>query len=182
MTLMKPVFARSRPMVTGASWLLATPTRDTSAVAVTSVHRILTSPPDRLESGLASVVPPTSGILPPTEAAGHRHDASIARFRVDRHGPHRQREPVLTDDAGRATHQVRAGHQLENRQGPGPHDPAVAAASGGSSDRMMNRRTFLCWLTLGGLASPRAAGAQPAGKMYRIAILANEPSPAIGGL
>jgi len=47
---------------------------------------------------------------------------------------------------------------------------------------MMNRRTFLCWLTLGGLASPRAAGAQPAGKMYRIAILANEPSPAIGGL
>jgi putative ABC transport system substrate-binding protein len=46
---------------------------------------------------------------------------------------------------------------------------------------MMHRRAFLTTaFTL--LAAPRAAGAQPAGKMYRITILANEPSSAIDGL
>src|SRR5262245_61549106 len=36
---------------------------------------------------------------------------------------------------------------------------------------MMHRRTFLCGLTLGGLASRHAAEAQPAGKVYRIGLL-----------
>ena len=35
----------------------------------------------------------------------------------------------------------------------------------------MNRRTFLCWLTLGALAAPLAAQSQPAGKVYRIGFL-----------
>ena len=35
----------------------------------------------------------------------------------------------------------------------------------------MNRRTFLCGLTLGTLAAPLAAGAQQAGKVYRIGFL-----------
>ena len=39
--------------------------------------------------------------------------------------------------------QVRAGHQPQDRQGPRPDDPAVAAAAGGSGDRVMDRRAFL---------------------------------------
>jgi hypothetical protein len=35
----------------------------------------------------------------------------------------------------------------------------------------MNRRTFLCGLTLGTLAAPLAVGAQQAGKVYRIGYL-----------
>src|SRR5262245_38009993 len=38
---------------------------------------------------------------------------------------------------------------------------------------MIDRRTFLCGLTLGTLATPLAAQAQQAGKVYRIAYLAN---------
>src|SRR6266404_8871426 len=37
---------------------------------------------------------------------------------------------------GRATHQVRPGHQPQDRQGPRPDDPAVAPAAGGSGDRV----------------------------------------------
>ena len=37
----------------------------------------------------------------------------------------------------------------------------------------MNRRTFLCGLTLGMLSAPLAAEAQPTGKVYRIAYLGN---------
>src|SRR5213078_1649034 len=36
---------------------------------------------------------------------------------------------------------------------------------------MMTRRTFLCGLTLGVLSAPHAAGAQQAGKVYRIGTL-----------
>src|SRR5262249_2763205 len=39
----------------------------------------------------------------------------------------------------------------------------------------MNRRTFLCGVRLGGLASPHAAEAQPAGKVYRIGLLGLAP-------
>jgi len=39
----------------------------------------------------------------------------------------------------------------------------------------MNRRTFLCGLTLGSLAMPLMAEAQQAGKIYRIGILGNVP-------
>ena len=37
----------------------------------------------------------------------------------------------------RAAHQVRAGHQPQDREGARPHDPAVAAGAGGSGDRSM---------------------------------------------
>jgi putative tryptophan/tyrosine transport system substrate-binding protein len=40
----------------------------------------------------------------------------------------------------------------------------------------MNRRTFLCGLTFGMLAAPLAAGAQQAGKVYRVGILTNKAS------
>jgi putative ABC transport system substrate-binding protein len=38
---------------------------------------------------------------------------------------------------------------------------------------VINRRTFLCGLTLGTLAAPLAAGAQQSGRVLRIGILAN---------
>ena len=66
----------------------------------------------------------------------------------------------------RAAHEVRAGHQPQDRQGPRPDDPAVAPAAGGSGDRVMDRRTFLGALTGGLLAAPLAAEAQQAGKVY----------------
>jgi putative tryptophan/tyrosine transport system substrate-binding protein len=45
---------------------------------------------------------------------------------------------------------------------------------------MMNRRTFLCGLTLGTLAAPLAADAQHAGKVYLIGSLRQGPEPASG--
>src|SRR4029077_6100766 len=74
-----------------------------------------------------------------------------------------------------ATDQVRVGHQPQDRQGPRPDDPAVAPAAGGSGDRVMERRTFLTLATGGLLAAPLAAGAQPAGKVYRIGYISNSP-------
>jgi putative ABC transport system substrate-binding protein len=46
---------------------------------------------------------------------------------------------------------------------------------------MMNRRTFLCGLTLGTLAAPLAAEGQPAGKVYRIGVL-NAGRPEAGAM
>ena len=43
---------------------------------------------------------------------------------------------------------------------------------------MMNRRTFLCGLTLGTLSAPLAAGAQQAGKIPRIGVLVTGGAPA----
>jgi putative ABC transport system substrate-binding protein len=40
----------------------------------------------------------------------------------------------------------------------------------------MNRRTFLCGLTLGTLALPLAAEAQQAGKVYRVGFLWDNPA------
>ena len=40
----------------------------------------------------------------------------------------------------------------------------------------MNRRKFLCGLTLGALAAPLAVEAQPAGKMYAVGILGEKAS------
>jgi len=40
---------------------------------------------------------------------------------------------------------------------------------------MMNRRTFLRGLTLGAVAAPLAAEAQPAGKIWRIGTLTGQP-------
>jgi putative ABC transport system substrate-binding protein len=60
----------------------------------------------------------------------------------------------------RATHEVRAHHQPQDRQGPGAHDPAVAAGAGRSNNRMMRRRAFRpLALTL---IAPYGAKAQPA--------------------
>jgi len=42
---------------------------------------------------------------------------------------------------------------------------------------MMNRRAFLCGLTLGTLAAPFAVGAQQTAKMYRIGILSLRHGP-----
>ena len=42
-----------------------------------------------------------------------------------------------------SSRQVRAGDQPQDRQGPRPDDPAVAAAAGGSGDRVMDRRAFI---------------------------------------
>jgi hypothetical protein len=74
--------------------------------------------------------------------------------------------------ARRAAHQVRAGHQPQDRQGPRPHDPALAAGAGGSGHRMMDRRGFLLTSLVGVLAAPVAAEAQQAAKVSRIGYLA----------
>ena len=55
--------------------------------------------------------------------------------------------------ARRAADQVRAGHQPQDRQGPRPDDPAVAAGAGGSGDRVVDRRAFLG--TVAVASSPR---------------------------
>src|SRR6267143_1885139 len=50
----------------------------------------------------------------------------------------------------RAAHPIRAGHQPQNGEGTGPHDPAVAAAAGGSGHRVAAARTtpesFALWV------------------------------------
>jgi putative ABC transport system substrate-binding protein len=60
--------------------------------------------------------------------------------------------------AGTAADEIRAGHQSQNRQGARPHDPAVAAAAGGSGDPVVDRRV-VGTLTLALLAArkPRPA-------------------------
>src|SRR4029453_17057556 len=40
----------------------------------------------------------------------------------------------------RAAHEVRTCHQPQDRQGPRPHDTALAAGAGGSGDRVDTRR------------------------------------------
>src|SRR5262245_41072681 len=78
----------------------------------------------------------------------------------------------------RAGDQVRAGGQPQNRQGPRPHDPALAAAAGGSGDRIVDSRRFLLTSLAGALAAPLAAEAQQARRMPRIGVLATEfPRP-----
>ena len=52
-----------------------------------------------------------------------------------------------------------------------PADAGIAAAARGRRDSMMDRRVFIGGLTLGTLAVPRGAPAQPARKVYRIGIL-----------
>jgi putative ABC transport system substrate-binding protein len=52
-----------------------------------------------------------------------------------------------------------------------PHDPALAAGAGRSSDRVVDRRRFLLASLAGVLAAPLAGEGQPAGKVYRLGIL-----------
>src|SRR5262245_18918172 len=61
------------------------------------------------------------------------------------------------------------GHHRVHRLARGP------GAAGGSSHRM-NRRAFVCGLTLGTLAAPLAVRAQPAEKVWRIGVLHLIPS------
>src|SRR5216683_4805952 len=75
----------------------------------------------------------------------------------------------------RAAHQVRTGHQPQDRQGPRPDDPTVAPAAGGSGDRVMDRRTFLGTLAGGLLAAPLAAEAQGGYKPeFKMSVVVNE--------
>src|SRR5882762_3531488 len=78
----------------------------------------------------------------------------------------------------RAADDVRAGPQPQDRQGARPDAPPVAAPAGGSGDRVMDRRTFMCSVTLGLLAAPLAAEAQPApGKVYHVGLLSIGSDP-----
>jgi hypothetical protein len=58
----------------------------------------------------------------------------------------------------RASHEVRADHQPQDRQDPGPHDSAVAAGAGGSGHRIVDRRRLLLTSLAGAVAAPLAAG------------------------
>ena len=81
--------------------------------------------------------------------------------------------------ANRATHEVRAGHQPENRQGSRPDHTAVAAPAGGPGDRVMDRRAFFG--TLGLLAAPRAAEAQSDQAVRKIGVInTNAPNRSPG--
>ena len=57
-----------------------------------------------------------------------------------------------------AADQVRTGYQSQGRQGAGADDPAVCSPAGGPDHPMMNRRTFLCGLTLVTLPTELAEG------------------------
>jgi len=57
---------------------------------------------------------------------------------------------------------------------------SIADASGNQTARplmSLERRRFIAAIAGSVLAAPLAAGAQQAGKVYRIGVLANEPSP-----
>src|SRR6185369_6460864 len=63
----------------------------------------------------------------------------------------------------------------QDRQGAGPHHPAVAAAAGGSSHRMITRRRFVA--SCGAmLAAPLTTEAQQPVKVPRVGLLLT-PSP-----
>src|SRR5262249_20629575 len=74
-------------------------------------------------------------------------------------------------DSDRAPDAIRTHHQPQDRQGARPDDPAVPAWTGGSGDRIVERRTFMGLLAGGLLAAPLAAEAQSAKKVYRIGFL-----------
>jgi len=52
----------------------------------------------------------------------------------------------------------------------------MGATAGGSAHRMMNRRTFLCGLTLGTICRPLAPEAQQVGKVPRLGVLFGSPA------
>jgi hypothetical protein len=56
------------------------------------------------------------------------------------------------------------------RQGPRPHDPAGAAAAGGSGHRVVDRRRFLLTSVAGAVAVPLVAEARQAEKVYRLGV------------
>jgi GAF domain-containing protein len=52
------------------------------------------------------------------------------------HGSNTSSPRAVSRPPPRATHEVRARHQSQDRQGPRPHDPSVVAGAGGSGDRI----------------------------------------------
>ena len=71
----------------------------------------------------------------------------------------------------RAAHEVRVGHKPQDREGSRLDDPAVAAAAGGSDNRVMNRRAFIATLTGGLLSTPLGVEAQRTGTSRRLCFL-----------
>src|SRR5206468_714834 len=72
---------------------------------------------------------------------------------------------------GPAERPLESGDQPQDCEGARPDDPAVGAGAGGPGHRVIDRRVFLCGMTLGTLAAPLAVEAQPAGNVYRIGYL-----------
>src|SRR5258706_802620 len=94
----------------------------------------------------------------------------------DSQGRHARRPPR------RAGFEIRAGSQSQDRQGPWPDDPAVAPPTGGSGDRVVDRRAFIVAVTGALLAAPVAAEAQQTRKVPRVGVLGGqslETSPPI---
>src|SRR5262245_2427228 len=79
--------------------------------------------------------------------------------------------------ARRATDEVRAGHQPQDRQGAGSDDPAVTAYPGRRDHPVMDRRAFVTIVGGSILAAPLAAEAQQATKTPRIGVLATTSAP-----
>src|SRR5215470_20425548 len=63
--------------------------------------------------------------------------------------------------------EVRTRHQPQDRQDAWPHHPAVAAAAGGSGDRVMRRRAFVSG-ALALLTAPLVTEGQQAERVYRV--------------
>src|SRR5215813_3538683 len=95
----------------------------------------------------------------------------------------RRRRPPLVSSKGsgracarQATSRARTSSssiEPQGRQSPRRDDSSVSACPGRSGDRVMQRRAFIGVLTGRLLAAPLAAGAQQAGKVYRIGFLGN---------
>jgi ABC-type uncharacterized transport system substrate-binding protein len=75
--------------------------------------------------------------------------------------------------------QVRAGHQPQDGEGARADDPSVAAAAGGSGQRMISRRAFVGAVAVGVVAVPLAAEAQQSPKVPRIGFLSAASPSAI---
>src|SRR5262249_45019000 len=73
--------------------------------------------------------------------------------------------------SGRTARHVRACHQCQDRMGPWPDDPAVALGTGGSGDRVVDRRLFVTRLSLALLVAPSLGTAQGRRKPTRVGVL-----------
>src|SRR5262249_2545531 len=80
--------------------------------------------------------------------------------------------------ARRAANEVRAADQPQDRESLRPHDPAIAAAAGGSGHGVMDRRRFV-GICVGGLVVTHSvASAQPTGSARRIGYLSSSSNTA----
>src|SRR5262249_31806654 len=89
--------------------------------------------------------------------------------RQDSHG-YEARRPSC-----RAADEVRVRYQSQDREGARPHNSALAAAAGGSDNRMMNRRAFAAGLGAV-LATPFAAEGEQARPAPVVGILHDRPA------